>query len=422
MRAERIIAIVLIIFLIFSFSLLETEIIKVKKGEGKISLEKFEKRVRLFFNISIFFLLIFFIFLILQLRKNMKRGENESMSPIIKVFENIQLKENELKEKSETERKKAEEARLLYSTLFEHSNIGIILIDQYGRVENYNTTAKEQIFRGKSIPVFSRAEDVLPREINSILMSGKGRLSETNVGIRDKIYNISVIRSPNNKTFLLVKDITEVKKIERMLSIKKEEEKLGKMASYLAHEIKNSLGIIIGYIKLVKNNPECKKTEKALNESQKLLKMMEDYLSLSKNLHKKIEYLNLKEIIEESNLIINLELIFSPGFENIRIYFDRELLKTIFTNLLKNSKESTAKSVALSFEENSDYYYILYNDDGSGIKNEFKDKVFLPFFTTKDSGSGMGLSIVKKFLNDSEGDIELLPSEEGANFRLIFKK
>ncbi len=421
MRSERIISIILIIFLIFSFSILETDIIKAKQGKGDISIQSLEKRVRLFFIISILFLLIFFIFLIIQLRKEFKGEKKENIPSIIKVFENIQLKENELKKESETERKKAEEARLLYSTLFEHSNIGIILIDQHGRVENFNTTAKEQIFQGKSIPVFAKAEDILPPEINSILSSDNGKFSEANIGVKDKIFNISLIRSANNKTFLFLRDITEIKKIERMLSIKKEEEKLGQMASYLAHEIKNSLGIIIGYIKLVLKNRECRKIEKALNESQKLLKMMEDYLSLSKNINKKEQILSLKEVIKESN-IENISLEFSENFEEIRISFDKEMLKTIFLNLLKNSKEGGANKVSLSFKVNPNYYTVFYEDDGIGIKEEFRDKIFLPFFTTKNSGSGMGLAIVKKFLNDSGGDIELLSSEKGVKFKLMFKK
>lgn len=149
--------------------------------------------------------------------------------------------------------------------------------------------------------------------------------------------------------------------------------------------------------------------------------MMEDYLSLSKNINKKEQILSLKEVIKESN-VENIFLEFSENFEEIRISFDKELLKTIFLNLLKNSKESGANKVSLSFEVNPNYYTVFYEDDGIGIKEEFRDKIFLPFFTTKNSGSGMGLAIVKKFLNDSGGDIELLSSEKGVKFKLMFKK
>ncbi len=421
MNRDKIFIIILILLIIFSLSLIEADVLKIKKS-GDIQLIKMlETRIRLYFTLSIFLLIIFFIFLIIELRRGVKREKDENITPILKVFETYQLKEKELKEKSEKERKRAEEARLLYSTLFENSKIGILIIDEFGRIENYNNTAKDILFKGKSIGIFTKAELCLPEKVYFILKEREGKYFEEEIEYEGKNFNISFIEAENKKIFLIIRDITQLKEIERMLAIKKEEEKLGKMASYLAHEIKNSLGIIIGYLKLLRKKSDDKKVSTALEESKKLLKMMEDYLNLSKDIRKKEEELMLKEEIEriESS---GIKVSYLPNFSDAKIVFDRELLKTIFMNLFKNSKEAGATEVKLSYKQEGGFWVVLYEDNGSGIKEDFKDKVFLPFFTTKDYGSGMGLSIVKKFLTDSGGDIILLPSGKGVKFKILFKK
>ncbi len=420
MKIERIFLIFLIIFLIVSFSIIESDLLKVKKSEST-SILKIEKKVRGFFYASIFLLILFFFFLVFELKKHIRNKDSGNISPLIKVFETYQLKERELKEKSEREKRKAEEAELLYSTVFDNSPLGIILIDKYGRIESYNKKAKEIIFDNKDLAILTKAEDVLPRDIYSLISEKKSSYYEKDIEVKGKSLNISIIDTKNKKLFLIIKDITQIREIERMLNVKKEEERLGEMASYLAHEIKNSLGIIIGYIKLLQKKPECGKVEIALEESRKLLKMMEDYLSLSKNIDKKSEKIIFREIIDRINLE-GLKINISEDLSFLEIFFDRELFTTIFINLFKNSKEGGATEVKLSYEDGGNFHYIYYSDNGIGIKDEFKDKVFLPFFTTKNFGSGMGLAIVKKFLTDSGGDILLLPSEKGVKFKLLFRK
>ncbi len=420
MKIERLILIFLIIFLIVSFSIIESDLLKVK-GNESASILKIEKKVRGFFYASIFLLVLFFFLLVFELKKHIRNKNSENLSPLIKVFESYQLKEQELKEKSEREKRKAEEAELLYSTVFENSPLGIILIDKYGRIESYNKKAKEIIFDNKDLAILTSAEDVLPESIYSLLSEKKSSYYEKDVEVKGKSLNISIIDTKNKKLFLIIKDITQIREIERMLNVKKEEEKLGEMASYLAHEIKNSLGIIIGYIKLLQKKPECGKAEVALEESRKLLKMMEDYLNLSRNIDKKSKKINFKGLIDRIK-IKELRVELSEDLDSLEIFFDPELFKAIFINLFKNSKEGGSTEVRLFYEDGGNFHYIFYSDDGIGIKDEFKDKVFLPFFTTKNFGSGMGLAIVKKFLTDSGGDILLLPSEKGVKFKLLFRK
>lgn len=95
------------------------------------------------------------------------------------------------------------------------------------------------------------------------------------------------------------------------------------------------------------------------------------------------------------------------------------LLNVIFSNLALNAGQAGAHRLQVEFpaDENT---LIMVSDDGPGIPAAVRDKIWLPFFSTRDKGTGMGLATVKKLVSALNGDIQLLESKSGAVFRIVF--
>ena len=140
------------------------------------------------------------------------------------------------------------------------------------------------------------------------------------------------------------------------------------------------------------------------------------------NIHEIIRY----SLIKFSEKKMNLEIIelFDPSLPKLNV--NRDLLIQVFDNLLKNSYESSSFTsssfikIVTSFKEGEsikipniikkkkvNFLSIKIIDNGKGISDEIKDKIFLPFYTTKKKGSGIGLFLVKKIINDHQGNISI---------------
>ena len=108
---------------------------------------------------------------------------------------------------------------------------------------------------------------------------------------------------------------------------------------------------------------------------------------------------------------------------------DKTHLTRIINNLVKNSlqaeKPNTPIEVIVELGLESNNCTVLVSDNGLGIANEIKDKIFEPNFTTKSSGMGLGLSMIKKIITDFNGQINYVTSDEGTAFKVtipIIKK
>ena len=145
---------------------------------------------------------------------------------------------------------------------------------------------------------------------------------------------------------------------------------------------------------------------------------------------------NLKKVIDDclklmknNDDAVNIKL---KCKENIFINADNEQINRVFINLIKNSFESLdekyqknndfIKKIIIEIYEINDYIEILIIDNGIGFNNTSLSEISKPYFTTKKNGSGLGLSIVVKIINDHNGTIEFLNYNKGAKIKIIFPK
>ena len=173
---------------------------------------------------------------------------------------------------------------------------------------------------------------------------------------------------------------------------------------------------------------------KQIKQIENLVNEFSDFARMSKPVFKKNDLLliikeNIKLLSEiDSAIDINFE------YKNDKIFFncDSEQIGRVFFNLIKNSIESIqekhlknpnfAKKIDIVIVSKSDYIEFVISDNGIGFSEENFKNILKPYFTTKSKGSGLGLSIVNKIINDHNGSIKFKKKELGAKIIVEFPK
>ena len=197
---------------------------------------------------------------------------------------------------------------------------------------------------------------------------------------------------------------------------------LGQAARTLTHEIKNPLSAITIQIALLKrqlrDSEYLEEVELISKEVQRLIQLTNRVSDFLKNPEGQPEELDVRELIESLIPLFSYEIrVLDTSEKTATILFDRDRLRSVFENLLKNAVEScegrdpqVEVEIVLGRRNN---YHIYIRDRGDGIKKGDTEKLFDPFYTTKIHGSGIGLSISRQFLRARGGDIKLYPRSGG---------
>lgn len=221
---------------------------------------------------------------------------------------------------------------------------------------------------------------------------------------------------------------------------------LGQLCSTIAHELRNPLGMIDLYAKILSKNVEKsadeisdeKTRETLLNSastiskaSLNLEKILTDLLDYSKPLTLEKSENDLNETVEEVvNLIRPLyeekkvELIYNYRLDkHIKLMYDKFKLNQAILNLLKNalevSKENTSVEISIEARTGDNKVFVKVKDQGKGIRAEDKEKIFTPYFTTKKEGSGLGLAQSRKILEAHNGNLFIISTgQRGTIFGL----
>lgn len=251
-----------------------------------------------------------------------------------------------------------------------------------------------------------------------------------------RYYKVTAMKDHVTDLYLIkFKDKTEEIILQQQLAHKDSLLEVGQLAASVAHEIRNPITTLKGFTQLLKATAE-EETLKYLNVIEDEIQRMEHILSEMLNLSKPIVLK--KEKISLNHLLENIIQVIHPKakFESIKIIQEFEKceepylfgeegkLKQIFLNLLKNSLEAMQPGGTLTVYtkkcgENS--INIIIKDTGKGIEEHNLTQIFMPYFTTRLDGTGLGLPFVLKTVEDHGGTISVSSEVgKGTNFILTF--
>jgi signal transduction histidine kinase len=166
------------------------------------------------------------------------------------------------------------------------------------------------------------------------------------------------------------------------------------------------------------------------DSSKNLISFVQTYRQLSGIAKPVRKALSLQELMDKV-ISLNSEFIascgsvctYSPKENDLMIYADEGQISQIFINLVKNALQAGAKRIGISaWMGQDDEVIIRMENDGEPIPVSAREQIFIPFYTTKKEGSGIGLSISRQIMRNHNGSIDLVRSDsEGTVFELIFR-
>ena len=330
-------------------------------------------------------------------------------------------------------------------TIIKHIHTGLFSYDSDGRVNLLNQAAKKIL----NINRLRHLDDLnsKSKELSSFLKTIEpGTPAVLKLLIDDQWVNLSLF---STKYVLMGKNysLISIQNIRKELE-EKEIEAWQKLISVLTHEILNSMAPITSLassaLRLFPDNPthspssdDLSDINKALqtiaNRSEGLMNFVNSYRRMSRLPELHTEKLLLKDILT------NIEKLLSSGFlekgifynwsvlpENLEIIADSEQLDQLLINILKNAAESKSETSSIKIELQAKINIrsrvcIHIKDNGDGISSENLEKIFIPFFSAKEGGSGIGLSLSQQIMRAHGGNISVDSNlGQGSKFTLEF--
>ena len=347
---------------------------------------------------------------------------------------------NQIMEKFRQARSDREESLNYLETVVQHIGVGLISFDPDGNVGLINKSAK-RILRINTLHNISALDKISPNFSEFIGQLPSGKKAAFKIIDKDEIVQLLIYTTDfrmHDKTCKLV----ALQNIQSELE-EKEIDAWQKLIRVLTHEIMNSVTPISSLASTVNqylfnkegsanslSNETTEDIRLAINTIQKrsegLVSFVEKYRSLTKIPKPNLDTVKVSQLFDRIKKLmesalngtnIKFEILINPL--NLEVTADSDLLEQVLINLLNNSIQSLSgtnngKICLSAFIDERGYAIFKVIDNGAGISQEIMDKIFIPFFTTKKEGSGIGLSISQQIIRAHGGSLNVSskPNEE----------
>jgi len=258
---------------------------------------------------------------------------------------------------------------------------------------------------------------------------------ETGIVISNTDYQISIKRRPFYSAqkkllgrLLIIHDQTEIKRLERRSRQEDRLRVMGELAAEMAHEIRNPLGSIELMVSLLEQDFPSKSPNYPLigrlrSAVQIMNHTVSNVLLFTREIQLKKKPVSLSELfnLSETAILAHItrqEIKVCHSLPEILLELDIELMQQALANLLLNSAQVSPRqgTIRIVGKTEKGYLNLIISDEGPGISADARKKLFTPFFTTKNSGTGLGLAMVKRVLEAHNGEIDCLANSPGASF------
>jgi two-component system, NtrC family, sensor histidine kinase PilS len=237
------------------------------------------------------------------------------------------------------------------------------------------------------------------------------------------------------------KDLTQIRDLEEEMRRKEWLASLGEMSAGMAHEIRNPLGALAGAMQMLRKDLHGDETSQrlmdiAVREATRLDTIITEFLQYARPPALDLGEYDLNKVLAETLDLVqheartraNMKIVTTLANGALPGQIDQDQMKQVFWNLATNAFDAMPQGGQLSIStgcrkidvggRKADVVEISFQDSGEGIPKENLDKIFLPFFTTKKQGSGLGLAAVHRIVDLHGGWIKV-DSEQGKGSRLV---
>lgn len=364
-------------------------------------------------------------------------SENET-SYLIETFRKsiatLKSQEVELRRLHELERTRADDLETITSTLTRSLTSGLIAFGPDDRLLDVNNAGREilDIDASRDVAGTTLAEIAGDTEFTRVLgdaLATRNPLSRREVvADASKVIGVTTVPLTNAAssfmgTLALFTELTQMRRLESRVRELQTLADLGVMSAGIAHEFRNSLSTILGLLKLARRNALAPEVDAKLRaseeEAHQLAAAVAGFLQFARPMPLQLDDVDLRELIEplvqrfrESE---NLAIAFDAESATVRA--DAAMLSRAFENILRNAVEATAandggREIAVRIR-NDEEPLIEIADNGPGMNAEEAAHAFLPFHSTKPSGTGLGLPLARKIILLHGGTIALLGQPDG---------
>lgn len=334
-------------------------------------------------------------------------------------------------------------------TFLKDVNLGVILIDLDFRVTDISYKAcrilgmkKENVINKSMDEIFATVPEeyrLVQRTILDGMVVKNHAMSWMNNQQRyELLMDSNLLRDGTGRTvgaYVIFKDVSNLRSLEEQVQRSDRLAMIGQIAAGTAHEIRNPLTSIKGFLQVMKKtlkdrsmNKEHHYTEIMLSEIDRINGLVSEFLLLSKPKDNFYQRVSVSKVIKEILPIIKNEALLhsvTVHYDSMKlpqVLADRELLKQVYLNICKNGIEAMTEGGILSiterFSQKTGEVKVEIHDTGPGIPSFLIDKIFDPFFTTKEEGTGLGLSVCQRIIHDMNGTIKVSSKGYGTTFTI----
>jgi two-component system, NtrC family, sensor histidine kinase HydH len=363
------------------------------------------------------------------------------------VIRKLKEQEKELETLHRAERERAQQTERLSEAVTRNMPAGLLLLNSAGLVTSANPAAEAAL--GVKSLVYRRYSEVLGAE-SSLTQLLAGCLEQGRTYRREEVEYLTpshelrelgvtispILNSTNDVTgaICLLSDLTELAALQKQIHMKENLAALGELSAGIAHEFKNALATISGYAQMIRSEAQ-KGTELhehgslILQQTRALTHVVTEFLKFARPLELADEQVALRPMIEQilAEIAESLpEVSITAEGDFADVSGDDALLRQAILNLARNAAEAVSEIPGggrVRIRGEIDHSGITQGqrisiaDNGAGIPPESMARIFMPFYTTKANGTGLGLAVVQKIVVQHGGTVEARnQSQGGAEF------
>ncbi len=358
------------------------------------------------------------------------------------VIQRLREQEKELEGLHRLQKERAQQTERLSEAVTRHMPAGLLLVNAAGLITSANPAAETALgLRALAYRRYTEAlgpDSALARLLTACLGQAQtfrrkeieyttpdGELRQLGVTISPILHGPQKVSG----ALCLLSDLTELTALQKQIHLKEHLAALGELSAGIAHEFKNALATISGYAQMIRSEAAggelAEHADRILEQTRSLAHVVTEFLKFARPLELADEQVNIRPLLERvvaevQDALPQVEVSYEGEFADVS--GDEGLLRQALLNLARNAAEAVSEQPfggrvvlqgAVERGGAGGGQRISIADNGPGIPPEDLSKIFLPFYTTKANGTGLGLAVVQKIVLQHGGTVEARNRPEG---------